>query len=68
MDKLSSAINKFYDKTTKDSKVCSSDLETLEKKILKSQQELNDLKAHGTLYEYVILLNLYLFAYIFNKF
>lgn len=41
----------FYDETTKDSVVCSFDLETLERKLLKSQQELNDLKAHGTMYE-----------------
>lgn len=48
---LSSAINKYYDKSTKSSNVCSSDLEMLEKQILKSQQELNDLKSLGTLYE-----------------
>jgi hypothetical protein len=48
---VSKAIDKFYDETTKDAVICSSDLETLEKKIFKSQQELNDLKAHGMLYE-----------------
>jgi len=51
IEKVSKAIDKFYDETTKDSIVCSSDLEILERNILKSQQELNDLKAHGTLYE-----------------
>lgn len=34
-----------------DSNVCSSDLEILEKKIVKAQQELNYLKVRGTLYE-----------------
>ena len=51
LEKVSKAIDQFYDETTKDGIVCSSDLETLERKILKSEQELNDLKAHGTLYE-----------------
>jgi len=51
LEKVSQAINKFYGKSTKDSVVCSTDLECLEKKILKSQQELDDLKAYGTLYE-----------------
>ncbi|KAL4135676.1 hypothetical protein QTP88_007272 [Uroleucon formosanum] len=51
IEKVSKAIDQFYDENTKDAIVCSSDLETLEKKILKSEQELNDLKAHGTLYE-----------------
>jgi len=51
LEKVSKAIDQFYDETTKDAIICSSDLETLERKILKSEQELNDLKAHGTLYE-----------------
>uniref|UniRef100_A0A2S2NR40 Uncharacterized protein n=1 Tax=Schizaphis graminum TaxID=13262 RepID=A0A2S2NR40_SCHGA len=51
IEKVTKAIDKFYDETTMDAVVCSSDLETLEKKIFKSQQELNDLKAHGMLYE-----------------
>lgn len=50
---ISKAIDKFYDKSTKDSTVCSSDLESLEKQILKSQQELNDLKLYEELYKYV---------------
>lgn len=44
-------MNKFYDKSTKDSIVSSSDLETLEEKIFKSQKELNDLKSHSYVYE-----------------
>lgn len=51
IEKVSKAIDKFYDETTKDAIISSSDLEALERKILKSQQELTDLKAHGTLYE-----------------
>ncbi|XP_022162874.1 uncharacterized protein LOC111028511 [Myzus persicae] len=51
LEKVSKAIDQFYDETTKDAIVCSSDLELLESKILKSEQELNDLKAHGTFYE-----------------
>lgn len=48
---MSQAIDKFYDESTKDSVICSTDLESLEKEILKSQQELNDLNLYGTLYE-----------------
>lgn len=51
LEKVSKAIDSFYDENTKNSKVCSLDLETLERNISKSQQELNDLKSHGTLYE-----------------
>lgn len=47
------AFDKFYDENTKDSKICSSDLEALEKKILNSQQELDKLKTCRDLYEYV---------------
>ncbi|KAE9525082.1 hypothetical protein AGLY_014496 [Aphis glycines] len=56
IEKVSKAIDKFYDETTKDAIICSSDLEAIERKILKSQQELTDLKAHGTLYEKKIYL------------
>lgn len=51
LEKVSKAIDQFYDENTKDAVICTSDLETLEGKILKSEQELNDLKAHGKLYE-----------------
>lgn len=56
IEKVSKAIDKFFDEATKDAIICSSDLEALERKILKSQQELTDLKAHGTLYEKKIYL------------
>lgn len=51
LETVSKAIEKFYDESTKDSIVCSSDLDSFEKKILKSQQELNNLKTYGVLYE-----------------
>jgi len=51
LEKASEAIDKFYDKSTKDSVICSTDLECLEEKILKSQQELNNLKECEILYE-----------------
>lgn len=51
LEKVSKAIDSFYDENTKNSKVCLLDLEILEKNISKSQQKLNDLKSHRTLYE-----------------
>lgn len=51
LEKVSKGINKFYDNNTKDLIVHSSDIEILERKILKSQQELNHLKVYGNLYE-----------------
>lgn len=51
LESVSKGIEKFYDESTKDSIVCSSDLDSLEKKILQSQQELNNLKTYGVLYE-----------------
>lgn len=51
LEDVSKSFNKFYDEQTKDFVVCSSDLETLEKQIVKSQQKLNDLKTHTTLYK-----------------
>lgn len=51
LENVSKGFNKFYDEQTKDFVVCTSDLETLEKQIVKSQQKLNDLKAHGNLYK-----------------
>jgi hypothetical protein len=47
------SINRFYNATTKDSVICSSDLEALEKKILNSEQDLEKLKTCKDLYEYV---------------
>lgn len=51
LEKISKAMNKLYDKSTKESVVYSSDLETLKEKIFNSQQELNDLKSRRYLYE-----------------
>lgn len=51
LEKASKAINSFYDENTMNSKVCSLDLESLERNISKSEQELNDLKSYGHFYE-----------------
>lgn len=51
LEKVTKSIDSFYDENTMDSKVSSLDLETLKINILKSKEELNDLKSQGTLYE-----------------
>ncbi|XP_050530466.1 uncharacterized protein LOC126899520 [Daktulosphaira vitifoliae] len=51
LDKVSSAINKYYDKSTKDTPITPVDLETLEEMIFKSDLELNYLKDQNDIYK-----------------